>query len=118
MKTHIHTMYYLPEFGSAPILMSELASFLSFRGHDVEVVTTIPRPPHHRQFRWKVCHRESKSGFMVKRFRTNFTVHHIGRLIAWSIYTGFSILNLAAVHKGDVLFLRLPPLQLGITGFV
>jgi colanic acid biosynthesis glycosyl transferase WcaI len=55
---------------------------------------------------------------MVKRFRTNFTVHHIGRLIAWSIYTGFSILNLAAVHKGDVLFLRLPPLQLGITGFV
>lgn len=111
-------MYYLPEFGSAPILMNELASFFSFRGHSVEVVTTIPRPPHHRNFRWQIYHKESNGGFVVKRFRTNYTVHHIGRLIAWSIYTGFSILNLFNVQRGDVLFLRLPPLQLGVTGFL
>ncbi len=117
VKTFIHSMYYLPEFGSAPILMNELASFLSSRGHNVEVITTIPRPPHHRNFRWQIYNKELKSGFGVKRFRTNYTVHHIGRLIAWSIYTGFSILNLLAVKKGDVLFLRLPPLQLGVTGF-
>ena len=111
-------MYYLPEFGSAPILMNELASFLSSKGLDIEVVTTIPRPPHHKSFRWQIYHKEMKSGFGVKRFRTNYTVHHIGRLIAWSIYTGFSILNLLSVKKGDVLFLRLPPLQLGVTGFL
>lgn len=118
MKTFIHTMYYLPEFGSAPILMNELASFLSGRDHDVELVTTIPRPPHHHQFRWKVYAKEVDNGFIIKRFRTNFTVHHIGRLIAWSIFTGFSIINLAVVRKGDILFLRLPPLQLGVTGFI
>jgi len=117
MKTFIHTMYYLPEFGSAPILMNELASFLSSRGQNIDVVTTIPRPPHHKKFRCRIYQNESVSGFNVKRFRTNFTVHHVGRLVAWSIYTGFSILNLFSVKKGDVLFLRLPPLQLGITGF-
>ncbi|MFC2166818.1 glycosyltransferase family 4 protein [Acidobacteriota bacterium] len=117
MKIFIHTMYYLPEFGSAPILMNELASFLSSKGHDIEVVTTIPRPPHHKNFRGRIYQKESENGFNIKRFRTNFTVHHIGRLIAWSIYTGFSIINLLAVKKGDVLFLRLPPLQLGVTGF-
>ena len=110
-------MYYLPEFGSAPILMNELAFFLSSRGHEIEVVTTIPRPPHHKDFRGRIYQKESENGFSIKRFRTNFTVHHIGRLIAWSIYTGFSILNLLTVKKGDVLFLRLPPLQLGVTGF-
>jgi len=98
--------------------MNELASFLSSKGLDIEVVTTIPRPPHHKSFRWQIYHKEMKSGFGVKRFRTNYTVHHIGRLIAWSIYTGFSILNLLSVKKGDVLFLRLPPLQLGVTGFL
>ncbi len=110
-------MYYLPEFGSAPILMNELASFLSLKGHEIEVVTTIPRPPHHKNFRGRIYQKELENGFKIKRFRTNFTVHHIGRLIAWSIYTGFSILNLLAVKKGDVLLLRLPPLQLGVTGF-
>lgn len=111
-------MYYLPEFGSAPILMSEMASFLSSRGHNIEVITTIPRPPHHRNFRGRIYQKINEDGFCIKRFRTNFTVHHIGRLVAWSIYMGFSILNLLAVKKGDVLFLRLPPLQLGVTGFV
>ena len=110
-------MYYLPEFGSAPILMNELASFLSSRGFDIEVVTTIPRPPHHKNFRGRIYQKELDNGFSIKRFRTNFSVHHIGRLIAWSIYTGFSMLNLLTVKKGDVLFLRLPPLQLGVTGF-
>ncbi|MFC2161158.1 glycosyltransferase family 4 protein [Acidobacteriota bacterium] len=117
MKIFIHTMYYLPEFGSAPILMNELASFLSNRGQNIEVVTTIPRPPHHKSFRGRIYQKIIENGFSVKRFRTNFTIHHLGRLIAWSIYTGFSILNLLSVKKGDVLFLRLPPLQLGITGF-
>ena len=109
-------MYYLPEFGSAPILMNELAEYLSDGGHDVEVMTTIPRPPHHKPYRGKLYVRENDNGFPVKRVLTNFTVHHIGRLVAWSIYTLASMINLFRVRRGDVLFLRLPPLQLGITG--
>ncbi len=118
MTIYIHTMYYLPEYGSAPILMNELASYLSARGHGVEVVTTIPRPPHHRPYKGKYYLTEKEDGFTVKRYRTNFTVHHIGRLIAWTIYTFWSILNLRRVQKGDVLFLRLPPLQIGMAGWL
>jgi len=118
MKIFIHTIYYLPEFGSAPILMNELASYLAEKGHNIEVVTTIPRPPHHESYKWRIFQKEFTNGFCIKRFRTNFTIHHIGRLIAWSIYTIWSSLNLINIHKNDVLLLRLPPLQLGIIGFI
>lgn len=116
MKIYIHTMYYLPEFGSAPILMNELATDLAARGHTVEVVTTVPRPPHHKPYRWKLIVKEQGKGFIVRRIRTNFTVHHFGRLLAWSIYTLFTMVNLLRVGRDDILFLRLPPLQLGVTG--
>ncbi len=111
-------MYSLPEFGSAPILMDELATDLASKGHDVEVITTIPRPPHRKPFRGLMIAHEKRNGYSVKRYFTNSTVHHIGRLIAWSIYTFFTMLNLFRVCKGDVLFLRLPPLQLGVTGVI
>jgi colanic acid biosynthesis glycosyl transferase WcaI len=62
--------------------------------------------------------KERRSGFTVKRTLTNFTSHHIGRLIAWSIYTLFSMAHLATIKRGDVVFLRLPPLQLGVTGIL
>ena len=117
MKIWIHTMYFLPEFGSAPILMNELATDLAARGHDVEVITTLPRPPHNSEYKIRPVFREEKNGFKVTRYLTNFTSHHIGRLIAWTVYTTATILNLFSVKKNDVLFLRLPPLQLGITGF-
>jgi len=118
MKIIIHTMYFLPEFGSAPILMNELADYLSGHGYEVEVVTTIPRPPHNRGYQGRFLVRAQRDGFRVKRFLTNFTQHHIGRLVAWTIYTAATIVNLLFVKRGDVLFLRLPPLQLGVTGII
>lgn len=111
-------MYFLPEFGSAPILMNELATYLAQSGHEVEVVTTIPRPPFHRDYTGILLARERRGNYRVKRFLTNFTVHHIGRLVAWSIYTAMTIINLVTVRRGDILFLRLPPLQLGVTGIL
>jgi len=117
MKIHIHTMYFLPEMGSAPILMNELAASLAARGHEVEVVTTIPRPPHNRGYEGRFFVRERRSGFLVKRILTNFTAHHFGRLFAWSIYTLYTFWNLRTVRRGDIVFLRLPPLQLGVTGW-
>ena len=108
-------MYFLPEFGSAPILMNELGAFLSGAGYEVEIITTIPRPPHNRGYESRLFVRETRGGFFVKRFLTNSTAHPMGRLVAWSIFTAWSIFNLLAVHRGDLLFLRLPPLQLGVT---
>ena len=118
MKIVIHTMYFLPEFGSAPILMNELAESLARRGHEVQVVTTLPRPPHNAGYEGRMYVKERRAGFVAKRTLTNFTAHHIGRLIAWSIYTLFTMGHLATVKRGEVVFLRLPPLQLGVTGFL
>jgi colanic acid biosynthesis glycosyl transferase WcaI len=118
MKIIIHTMYFLPEFGSAPILMNELASFLASRGHEVDVVTTMPRPPHNKGYRGRIFKKESKNGLCLKRYLTNSTSNPFGRLVAWSIYTFWTTINLLSVKKGDILFLRLPPLQLGITGIM
>jgi colanic acid biosynthesis glycosyl transferase WcaI len=118
MKISIHTMYFLPEFGSAPILMNELASHFAQRGYTVEVMTTIPRPPHQRAYRGRLFIKERRNGLIVKRVMTNFTENPLGRLIAWTIYTLASFFNLFSIRPGDVLFLRLPPLQLGITGIL
>ena len=114
MKIWIFTMYYLPEFGSAPILMDELATYLADQGYSTEIITTIPRPPHHLKYRFKLWQKETKDSVTIRRYRTNFTRHHLGRLLAWSIYTFWSRWVLRRVKKGDVLLLRLPPLLLGL----
>lgn len=118
MNISIHTMYFLPDFGSAPILMNELASYLSSRRHAVEVITTIPRK-RGKEFRGKLFSVRRSNGFIVKRYWTNATVHPYGRLIAWNIYTLWATAHmLTCLKKGDVLFLRVPPLQLGVMGYL
>lgn len=116
MKILLHTMYYLPDFGSAPVLMDELARYLSGAGHEVEVVTTIPRE-RGAEFRGLVYSRRDSGGFAVKRFWAPRSPHALGRLAAWNIYTAGAMLNLLSVRRGDVLFLRTPPLQLGVPAF-
>jgi len=116
MKISIHTMYFLPDFGSAPILMNELAGELARRGHDVEVVTTLPRQ-RTGGFAGLAYSRRREDGFVVKRMWTNAAPHPAARLAAWNIYTAGAMLNLAAGPKPDVLLLRTPPLQLGVPAF-
>ena len=116
MRVLIHTMYFWPEFGSAPILMDELAADMARRGYDVEVVTTLPRPPQNRGYEGRLFAKETRADFRVLRFPTNFTAHPLGRLLAWTIYSVLTVLNLARVRRGDIVFLRLPPLHLGLTG--
>jgi colanic acid biosynthesis glycosyl transferase WcaI len=112
-------MYFLPDFGSAPILMAEFASFLAEKGHDVEVITTFPREKKEKKYKYKLYLKEKKENFIVKRFWTNSSQTPIGRFIAWSIYTFWTICHvLFRVKKEDKLFLRLPPLQLGLTGIL
>lgn len=116
MKIFIHTMYYLPDFGSAPILMDELAGYLATAGHEVEIVTTMPRA-RGAEFHGLFYSRREDRGFVVKRFWTNSAPFPLGRLLAWNIYTAGALLNLLHVRKGDILFLRTPPLQLGVPAF-
>ena len=113
MKIFIHTMYYLPDFGSAPVLMDELARSLAAAGHKVEVVTTLPRT-RGEEFPGLFYSRRVESGVVVKRLWTNSAPFPLARLLAWNIYTAGALINLLAVRKGDVLFLRTPPLQLGV----
>ncbi len=116
MKIVIHTMYYLPDFGSAPILMDELARALAAAGHEVEVVTTLPRT-RGEEFRGLFYSRRVEGGVVVKRLWANSAAFPLARLLAWNIYTAGALLNLLAVRRGDVLFLRTPPLQLGVPAF-
>lgn len=118
MRITIHTMYFLPEFGSAPILMNELASYLAQKGHDVSVVTTLPRQPSEIKYKNRFYLEQSKDGFIVKRFWTNQSPSTMGRLMAWTLYTFWTTLRVLRVHREDKLFLRLPPLQLGFTGIL
>jgi colanic acid biosynthesis glycosyl transferase WcaI len=117
MKISIHTMYFLPDFGSAPVLMNELAGFLASRGHEVEVVTTFPRAGS-PDLKGLAYSRRRTDGFVVKRFRTNRTPHPLGRLMAWNVYAAGALLNLATLRPRDILFLRTPPLQLGLPAYV
>jgi colanic acid biosynthesis glycosyl transferase WcaI len=116
MRIVIHTMYYRPDFGSAPVLMDELAQTLAAAGHEVEVVTTLPRT-RGPEFRGLVYSRRVEGRVVVKRLWTNAAPHPLARLLAWNIYTAGALLNLLGVRRGDVLFLRTPPLQLGLPAF-
>ena len=116
MKISLHTMYFLPDFGSAPILMNELACHLAGRGHDVEVVTTFPRTAS-AAFERRIYSRRRTDGFVVKRFWTTKAPHPLGRLAAWNTYAAGALLNLPSLGRGDVFFLRTPPLQLGLPAF-
>lgn len=110
-------MYFLPDFGSAPILMKELAAGLAARGHEVEVVATVPRERGDR-FRRTVYGSEKKDGYVVRRFRTNANPKPIWRLVAWNSYTLWTMLNMLLIKRGQVVFLRTPPVQLGIMGWL
>jgi len=96
--------------------MNELAVHLAAAGHEVEVVTTLPRT-RSAEFPARLYSRDRSGGFTVKRFWTNAAPHALGRLLAWNIFTAGALLNLLSVRKGDLLFLRTPPLQLGVPAF-
>ena len=95
MKTIIYTMYYLPDFGSAPILMDELARSLAASGREVEVVTTLPRT-RGEEFHGLFYSQRVEGGVVVKRLWTNSAPFPLARLLAWNLYTAGALLNLLA----------------------
>lgn len=111
-------MYFLPEFGSTPILMNELAAYLASGGHHVEVITTLPRRPADNKYKRRIFLAEHMPSFDVSRFWTNSSGTPQGRLIAWTIYSFWSSVNIIFSRKAGLVFLRLPPLQLGIVGLL
>lgn len=118
MNIKIHTMYYLPEFGSSSILMSELAAYLYLKGYRVEIITTMPRKVTDNKYRGRVFSIEHTPAFDIKRFWVSSASGPLGRLIAWTIYGIFSAGNVLFTAKKEISFLRLPPLQLGLSGIL
>ena len=118
MNIKIHTMYYLPEFGSSSILMNELAAYLSLKGYCVEIITTMPREASDNKYRGRVFSLEHTPAFDIKRFWVSSISGPLGRLIAWTIYGIFSAGNVLFTARRDIFFLRLPPLQLGVSGIL
>jgi colanic acid biosynthesis glycosyl transferase WcaI len=98
--------------------MNELASYFAQKGHGVSVVTTLPRQQSEIEYKNRLYLEERKDGFLVKRFWANQSPSPIGRLIAWTLYTFWTILCVLKVRREDKLFLRLPPLQLGFAGIL
>ena len=71
-------MYFLPDFGSAPILMDELASYLAGRGNKVDIITTLPRKYNRLKYKGRLYAKEEARGFYIKRFWTNNTPSFFG----------------------------------------
>ncbi len=118
MKIAIYTMYFLPDYGSATILMSEFAGYLARRGHPVSVITTIPRERADFKFAGKLWDARTENGYRVIRIWTNKTPHPLGRLIAWWIYTLIAIWVSLFVEPADLLFMRTPPPTLGVVAAI
>lgn len=118
MDIKIYTMYFVPEFGSAPILMNELATYLALKGHNVKVITTFSRQRKESNYKKFSFSKERRGGFSVTKFWTVAWPGPLGRLLAWNTYVLWCILDILSVEKEDILFLRLPPLQLGLFGIL
>jgi len=118
MNIKIYTMYFIPEFGSAPILMNELATYLASRGHNIKIITTFSRQRKESNYKRFSFTTEQRDGFSITRFWTVAWPGPLGRLLAWNIYVFWCMLDIFSVRKDDILFLRLPPLQLGLFGIL
>jgi len=113
---------YAPEDISAAVLITELATDLAKRGHQVSVVTGAPNYPHGRVFKgyrncW--CHVETLNGVRVIRTWSYISpskkiwprLFHYGTYSLTALYGGL------AAGRPDVLVSYSPPLPLGISAW-
>lgn len=123
MKFCILTQYYKPEMGAPQARLSELAEFLSGKGFDVIILTSMPNYPTGKIF-------EGYGGFVkiendgnIKILRTYIypsnSMKFLPRLWNYFSFTFSSILTgLYYLPKCDFIMTEAPPLFLGISGYI
>ena len=124
MRLVILTQYYPPETGAPQARLSDLASRLRRRGHEVHVLTAMPNYPTGRVFdgwRGRLFSREVIDGNPVTRvplFTTPSKRVALRLLNFGSFAVTSAVLGLVALDKADVLLWECPPLFLSPTAWL
>jgi glycosyltransferase involved in cell wall biosynthesis len=124
MKIAILTNYYHPESIGAGIWVTQLAQDLRARAHAVTVITSFPSYPQrtiYPGFRNCFSRRDIVDGIEVIRTLTYASPSNS----FWSRLAGFGIFCISAVlgylpwrRRFDVVYAILPPLPLGVSGWL
>lgn len=118
------TQTFLPEPGSAPVKMSELAHFLKERGHQISVVSQVPSYPAglvYPGYEGVWFRREYQNGVRIIRTWSYPAPRRDRFKPLFLNYTTFMTSALAGILSGmrpDVIFVYSPPLFLGITASI
>jgi len=122
MRFIILSQYYWPEVGAPQVRLEAVAAQLRARGHEVEVVTTMPSYPSgivQPTYRRRVAVREEHDGIQVRRI-WSYPAKGRGlkRLISYMSFTATSFLALLSVRSADFIVIESPPLFLTATGII
>jgi glycosyltransferase involved in cell wall biosynthesis len=121
VRVTILTQYYPPEIGAPQARLSELASALVRRGHDVTVLTAMPSYPVGKIYPGYggLLQRETRDGAQVIRtivFPTQ-RADFLGRLANYfSFACSAGIMGTFLLRRCEYLIVESPPLFLGLTG--
>jgi colanic acid biosynthesis glycosyl transferase WcaI len=115
MKIAIFPMFYPPTYGSGPVLMEELSKYMARSGHDVTVITTQPEKGRYRR-RFFNTHKDNN--LKIIRTRTYLSEKGPKRFISWAHYSTNALFASLMDEKYDIVFLRSPPPNLAITGYI
>jgi glycosyltransferase involved in cell wall biosynthesis len=121
MRVTILTQYYPPETGAPQARLSDLASALVRRGHDVTVLTAMPSYPVGKIYPGYggLLQRERRDGAQVIRTAVFPTqrADFLGRLANYfSFACSAGIAGTFVLRRCEYLIVESPPLFLGLTG--
>jgi glycosyltransferase involved in cell wall biosynthesis len=123
MRVGILTQYYPPEMGAPAARLSELATRLTERGHEVVVLTAMPNYPRGRVY-------PGYGGLVIEEEQGRIDVLRawiwptastavIPRTVSYLSFVASSgLIGSRRLPRLDVLITESPPLLLGISGFV
>lgn len=124
MRVLIVSNYYFPETVGAAVWVPQLATELYRMGHEVTVLTSFPSYPGghvFEQYCGRFFMREAIGGVRVVRTMTYATPSRAfwQRVLSWGCFCISSLVQGSMARiEADVVYVVMPPLPLGITGWV
>lgn len=118
------TQYYPPETGSAAAKMSEMAHYLSDRGHRVSVVSQIPNYPSgivYPGYEGAWFRQENQNGVRITRtwsYASPQRDRFRPRFLNYATFMGTALAGIFSGTRPDVALVYSPPLFLGLTATV